>query len=410
MHAVRTAIDRVRAASHGSSAFGERAGVSLQGDALEVVVAVGGRELGVRRAVAGLALQPAVAGREAVEREARRPGCRALVAKVGSAASRDGVRGRRTRWRSGSVRCSARPCRCGSSGRSARPASRCASGAPTSAHAAVAALALHGERAVGGDGRAHGAAQAARRRAGMAAVAGGAVVGRVQRQARQRVDRRAHGRRGSTRVSGATPRTAAAGQRLGEVAVGAQDRACRRCGPWRRARRGCSPRPRALPRMPGSAGLALVVQPQDVEAHVALRIGIVDPAARRPRGRRASRRRDSAAVHLVGDGQHDVGRGEHGAAGVARVEAHQRIVVLRAGVVVRRERDALGDEPRRTPRRRSSAAAGWPGPAWRSRRARRRRGSATPNSACDVLPEVGLARRGRVDRAVRVGDGLVGDA
>ena len=205
--------------------------MSLALDALDVVVAMRAGELGVRRAVAGLALQAAVAGREAIEREAggRRVG-------VGREGLVDGLRGRgpahRTPRCSGSGRCCWSPCRCGSSGRSARRASRVRVGAATVAHRAVTALALHRQRAVGGDGGAHGAAQAARHRARMAAVAGGAVVARVERQAVGRIDHAAACRPWIAWVSGAIPagRCPGAPRRRGSWRTGWRAVAL----PWRR--------------------------------------------------------------------------------------------------------------------------------------------------------------------------------
>ena len=181
------------------------------------------------------------------------------------------------------------------------------------AHGAVAALALHGERPVGCDRGAHHAAEAAGDRAGMAAVAGGPVVGRVERDRpvtgsitaawcpwialRQRRDRRL--RRGR--------RIAAGRQRLRAVTAGAEDRAWggrrggrvetggvvagRRRVPLRRA-----DRPPAARR--ASAGCSAGTHAADRDRH--------------PAARSASRRAPTVeawqdcAVHLVGDGQHDV--------------------------------------------------------------------------------------------------------
>ena len=87
--------------------------------------------LGVGRAVAGLALQAAVAGREAVQRVAGRRRVRRWWRRSVDRlrARRRGVEHRRV---ADLRRCCAWRCRCGSSGRSARRASRCAVGAPTS--------------------------------------------------------------------------------------------------------------------------------------------------------------------------------------------------------------------------------------------------------------------------------------
>ena len=77
--------------------------------------------------------------------------------------------------------------------------------------------------------------------------------------------------------------------------------------------------------------VVLVVGAQDVEAEVALRIGIVHPAAVRPGRTGRARRVAAGAGHLVGHRQHDVGLRERGAGrGVADDDAHQRIGVLAA--------------------------------------------------------------------------------
>ena len=137
-------------------------------------LAMRSRELGVRRAVAGLALEAAVAGREAVERQARRR--RVGVGREGRVDGRAHVAARRrTPTCSGSAPLLwiAVPVWQLWQRRLVEPAG--ARRRADVAHRAVAALALHRQRAVGGDRRAHRAAQAARLRAGMAAVAGGAV-------------------------------------------------------------------------------------------------------------------------------------------------------------------------------------------------------------------------------------------
>ena len=75
VHAVRAAGDRRRHGDVAGGALRERADVTLQREALQVVVAV--RRRGTRRGSSrgSRALQPAVAGREAVERDARRRAC-----------------------------------------------------------------------------------------------------------------------------------------------------------------------------------------------------------------------------------------------------------------------------------------------------------------------------------------------
>ena len=78
-------------------------------------------------------------------------------------------------------------------------------------------------RAVGGDCRAHGSAQALGGRARMTAIAGRAVGGAAQRD----VEHRVHNV-GMQGVDGAVKRrqgaVAGAGQRLGQMARGAEDR------------------------------------------------------------------------------------------------------------------------------------------------------------------------------------------
>ena len=91
--------------------------------------------------------------------------------------------------------------------------------------------------------------------------------------------------------------------------------------------------------------LVLVVQAQNVQPVIALRIGVPDPAGGGLRGGLRAGGVAGAAIHFVGDRQHDVVGGDGLVAESRGDHSHQRIRILAPGVVVRRNRNAFGAEP-----------------------------------------------------------------
>ncbi len=353
VHPVRAAAHRRRLdPAVTRAALDEHADVPLPLDALDVVVRVDRRELGVRRAVTRLARHAAVADGEAIERQTHgrrvRRGRERLVHGLADVVRRVEHRGvadlavvaRRGAGVAALTRRLVQPAE------AIRVADR--------AHRAVTALALDRERAVGRDRGAHDAAKTAGERARMAAIAGRTIVGRVEDLTGQRI--------GDARVP-AVHRlrerlhagVAAGAERRGRMTAGAENRlSVDDRGRIETVAAVADRRPRGERRGEDRIRrLELVMLPQNVEAHLALRIRIGHPAACRHRGSRRPRcrRMTGPAVHLVRHRQHDVGHGEHRAARGASDEPHHRVGILLVRVVVGRERDALGDEPagRRVP-------------------------------------------------------------
>ena len=268
------------------------------------------------------------------------------------------------------------------------------SGAPTVAHRAVAALALHRQRAVGGDGRAHRAAQAARHRAGVAAVAGRAVARRRRASAPFVGSMTLAWSRASTRVSGGMPAMPAAGQRLRAVAARAEDRlpvACDRrveaggvvAGGGERAA-GRSDRP----------SCSLVVQAQDVQpdSRAAGSGSLTQPAARLRRGAPSPRRGRPRSPSR----RRPAGRCRSSRAACPRRRARRGASADRSSSRRRRRTGVIGmpsamNQPAR--RRTSSAAARSPRRACRCPASPTSGGQGDAEERGDVLPEVRLADR-----------------
>ena len=154
-------------------------------------------------------------------------------------------------------------------------------------------------------------------------------------------------------------------------------------------------------------GLLFVVKAQDVEAVILFGVGVVDPAAPGlgvvAAGVAAVAQ---AAVHLVADRQHHVGRGQDLTAGVARHHLDERIKVLAAVVVVGGEGNAFGFPPALVGvERKRSRLGGGRGVALKPHVGREGRAK----KAGGVVPEVGLAVAVGVDAAVHTRGGLVGE-
>ena len=282
------------------------------------------------------------------------------------------------------------------------------------AHVAVTALTLHGHRAVGRiDRLAHRAPQASGDRAGMTGVTGQPIVLRVERQAIARVH---HG--GVVAVDGGGELRNAEQlrerQRFRQVARGANERFLvhGHRGVKTGGVEGLGGQRGGVER--GVAGpLSFVVQAQNVEPVIAPGVRVIDPAGRGARRRAGAGQVAQAAVHLVGHRQDDVVGGEHLAQAVGGDQAHHRILVRLAGVVRREYGDAVGDKPVHVRTRRVIGCgtlaraghvvddAGRIGD--RQPRVHRQRRA---DDRAHVVVEIALARRGGVNRAGRVGDGL----
>ncbi len=273
-------------------------------------------------------------------------------------------------------------------------------------HRPVAVLALHREGPVGGHGPSHRAPQAFRRRAGMAAVAGGPVVLVPEGAAGLRV--------GHPRVKGMDhlregrdPVDAVAGQGVRRVAVGTEDRAAA-------AGHGRPEAARVVPVRGEGVGVVrvpqvtVVVEAEDVQPVVPLPVRRPLPAGRGPGRRGRAGGVAGGAVHLVGDRENHVEGRQHLPRGVAGRQPHQRVGILPSLVVPGRQRDPFGHVP-------PCVRVPVHGPGLVSRPGHGgsleplvHRG-AGPEQVLDVVPEVGLARGGGVDRTARVRDRLPGD-
>ena len=276
----------------------------------------------------------------------------------------------------------ASPCRCGSSGRWARRASRCASAMRRRSCVPWQLWHWIASDAVGGDGAAHGAAQAARDRAGVAAVARRAVGRR----------RRASGRCSGSRHRGVRPwialrqrarcragRCPAAPRTGGSARTGS---ACRRRRPWRyEAGRIVA----AVASACGERGLAALDGRRAGAGCSAAESRCGFGSSTQPAARLAPPARRPTTWQARQSISSDTGRTMSVVAStaplrVARDQPHHRIGVLAPGVVVGRDRDPLGDEPVRGGVQRHRPAACWPRRAWRCRRGRRRPAGTTPKS------------------------------
>jgi len=91
--------------------------------------------------------------------------------------------------------------------------------------------------------------------------------------------------------------------------------------------------------------LMLIMEAQDVEAEIPLLQPIPNPAGSRHRGGLSAGGMAGAAVHFVGNRQHNIVRCEDRATGIAGDEAHEWIGVFVVGVIVGRDRDAFGAPP-----------------------------------------------------------------
>ena len=270
-------------------------------------------------------------------------------------------------------------------------------------HVAVAVLTLHRGQAVGADRLAHRAAQAARRRSGMTAIAGVAQARSAEREAGDGIldgaVKRMHGR-GQRRETG----DAAAGERVRRMTGRAEDGTATGDGGLEAG--GVEAVHRQRVHEQGVGELLLVMEPEDVAPVVALRVGVVHPTGRRASGVPRTRGVAGRAVHLVGDRQDDARFGEDRGA-VPRDDAHHRVGVPGQRVVDRRDRNPFGAPP-----------VGSAGPGHRLRRVRRAGhvvsgqalvlGERDAEEVGDVVPEVRLADRGAIDRARRIGDRFVG--
>ena len=147
------------------------------------------------------------------------------------------------------------------------------------------------------------------------------------------------------------------------------------------------------------------MQVEDVATVIALRIRIVQPPAVRACVVAAARAVAADTGHLVRYRKHHARFGEKIAVAVVSRHSHQRVEVLGQGVVVGRDRYAVGNEHA--------------GRCIEVHHLRRRLGTAEASQALasrrshaeeigDVVPEIGLADREAVDRAVGVGHGLEG--
>ncbi len=226
MHAVRTATRRRVVDGHrgmAGRAFDHDAGVALDFFVAHIVIAMGGGKFGVGRTMAGGALQPAMSGGKAVQRNTRERrvgwGGKCLIHRD-AFHPKIGVR-KTTRVANLTVIAG------GGAGVTLlaigffEPAS--APGATDVAHIAVTALALHRHRTVAGDRPAHRAAQAFGRRARMTAITRLTIGGMVQSQVQHRIlDVGVLGmNRGRQRRDVAV---AARGQRFARMTHGAQHR------------------------------------------------------------------------------------------------------------------------------------------------------------------------------------------
>ena len=90
--------------------------------------------------------------------------------------------------------------------------------------------------------------------------------------------------------------------------------------------------------------LMFIMQPQDIQPEVALLNSTPNPAGGGLRGGLRAGGMTGAAIHFIGNGQHNVIRGDRRGA-IFSDQPHHRIRILLVRVIVRRNRNSLGAPP-----------------------------------------------------------------
>jgi len=389
-------------------ALNKHARVALHGNALYVVIRDWCWELRVGRAVAGLALQSAVTARRTEERMTGvwrvRIGGEGGVGR--SPQCGPAGEGRRVRKSYITCACQARVARLAVG--LVKPTR--ASGIGECGQVAVAALALDGVRARGGQKRSHCTAQALRLRSGMATVAPVACLHRIHNYAQRRVDhvgmKSMDG--SSERLDSGNPSHAGEGVCVALIAENWPGR-CRglqsgrviahlRCG-----------------RLEEREALeAVVVQTQDVQLHVFGGIGVVDPTGGRHGCRVRTRGMASCAADFIRDRKHNVGARQNHALGARGFETHHRIIIDSPVIRVVGHGNA-----NRFPGVICRAEVHWPRSircAWHEGASQTLIRSRMDDRKCEevqqrnIVPEIRLADRRRVECACqRIGDCFIRD-